>query len=115
VELNFDDEGSRAVWTIRVNVVEDGPVLQSIHGKDMKVTRMRLDYVPYRGEWKLHGIELMGLRINRDGVPGRRDDMLSYFNIETAPAWAHKAAEHYRPKGHVGEAPIPLCVLDVTE
>jgi hypothetical protein len=115
VELNLDTERSRAVWQVFADVVEDGPVIKSIHNKDMKVTRVRFDYTPHRGEWKLHGIELMGMRINSDGLPGRREDTNSYFRIESAPAWAHKAAEHYRPKGHAGEAPIPLCVLDVEE
>lgn len=114
MELTLDTNESRAVWQVYADV-DDGPVIKSLHGHDMKVTRVRFDYTPTVGMWAVHGIWVMGLRINRDGKPGQRDDSISYGYAHRAPDWAQRAAEHFRPKGPVAEAPIPFCVLSVED
>lgn len=114
MELNIDPHSSHALWRVFADV-EDGPVIQSIHDRDMKVTRVRFDYVPNLGVWETQCVVLMGKRINKDGNPGQRDDDLSYGYVDRAPEWVQKSAEHFKPQGPAPEAPIPLCVLCVEE
>lgn len=96
-----------------VVTVEDGIVIKSAHNKDMKIAELVFTYVVEGDQWVVKAVTVNGFRLKTDETVGRKADDLLYGWPGRFPAWAAKAAEHYRPKAAAPLPAVPTCVLDV--
>jgi type 1 glutamine amidotransferase len=95
--------------------VEDGIVIKSVHGKDMKIARIVLTYTIESGQWVSWSVAVEGPRIKQSGVPGLKCDERVFHWPNRYPFWVAEAAEHYRPKQNAPLPVVPTCILDTGE
>lgn len=112
--MELTQNGEITTRKVRVSV-EDGIIVPSVHGRDMKVADLLLVYTVEEGQWVLEDATVWGLRLKLDRTVGRKTDDVKYWSSSGYPDWVAKAAEHYRPKEPAPAPAIPTCVLDVEE
>jgi hypothetical protein len=82
--------------------IEDGPVVTvrfpTHNGKQFKVDRAHIKYMPIDGQWRLRFFRVWGQALKKDGTVGKLEVSNEYTSMENAPDWVREIAEHFRPK-----------------